>query len=393
MANLTAIGPIWSFTTGGTTPTSGATVTSVSPNTGDSGGGTPVTITGTNFASGATVTFGVATATKVVVVNSTTITATTPPHVGGSANVVVSNAAGDQGSLPNGFLYTSTPPSTQPLLNVAVPNFGSTGGGDTVTIAGSNIVPGVTVTFGGTPATIVNRTPVSVIVTTPPGSAGSPVDIVVTNPKGQPGALKAAFTYADPPPPPSVSAISPASGTMNGGTPFVISGSGFRYGAVVSFGGPPPPVGTGTRAMTVAVTSDANFCGSGVPCIIATTPPYAFGAADVVVTNMNPATGVIDSGSGSSTLTQGYSFLKAPWISSVTPSSGTTSGGTTIAITGTNFVSGAQVLVGGQSAVVQSMTSTNITAIVPANSSGTAAVVVVNPDNGQSSNTLIFTYQ
>lgn len=393
MANLAATGPIWSFTTGGTAPTSGATVGSISPATGDAGGGTAVTITGTNFVTGATVSFGVATASKIVVVNNTTITAVTPSHVAGSANVVVTNSAGNQGSLPNGFVYTSIPPSTQPQLNVIVPNTGSTAGGDTVTIAGSNLT-GSTVTLGGVSATVVSRGPVSITATTPAGSAGSPMDVVVTNPQHQSATLKAAFTYADPPAPPSVSAISPTTGSMNGGTPIVISGSGFRYGAVVSFAGPPPPVGNGTRATTVAVTNDAVVCGSGVPlpCIIATTPAHAIGATDVVVTNMDFGTGVIDSGSGSSTLTQGYSFVVAPSISNVTPSSGTVSGGTTVTIQGTNFVSGAQVLVGGQQAVVQTLTSTSITAVVPANAAGTSPVAVVNPD-GQSSNTLIFTYQ
>lgn len=191
-----------------------------------------------------------------------------------------------------------------------------------------------------------------------------------------------------------MSAISPSSGSTNGGTQLVITGTGFRYGAVVSFGGPPPPVGTGKRALTMAVTSDAGVCGSGVqlPCIIATTLAHTAGATDVAVTNMNPATGLIDSGSGSSTVTQGFTFILAPSISNVTPSSGTISGGTTITIKGTNFVSGAQVLVGGQQAVVQSLTSTSITAVVPANAAGTSPVAVVNPD-GQSSNTLIFTYQ
>ena len=47
------------------------TVTSVSPNTGSTAGGTAVTITGTNFAAGATVTFGATAATNVVVVSST----------------------------------------------------------------------------------------------------------------------------------------------------------------------------------------------------------------------------------------------------------------------------------------------------------------------------------
>jgi hypothetical protein len=397
MANLSANGPTWSFFTGGTAPTVGATVSSVSPATGDAKGGTPVTITGTNFAPGAIVTFGFATASKVVVVNSATITAVTPAHVAGAANIKVSNSAGDQGSLSNAFLYTSTAPSTAPQLNVIVPNTGSTAGGDTVTIAGSNLT-GCTVTVGGAPATIVSRGPVSITATTPAGSAGSPVDVVVTNTKGQLATLQAAFTYADPPAPPSVTAISPATGSTNGGTQLVISGTGFRYGAVVSFGGPPPPVGTGKRAVTIAVTNDATVCGSGVqlPCIIATTPSYTAGATDVVVTNMDFATGIIDTGSGSSTLTQGFTFVSAPFISNVAPSAGTVSGGTTVTINGKNFVSGAQVLVGGQQAVVQSLTSTSITAVVPANAAGTSPVMVVNPDQGQgsqSSNTLIFTYQ
>jgi len=392
MANLTSTGPIWSFTTGGTAPTVGATVTSVSPTSGAANGGTPVTITGTNFAAGAVVSFGFATATKVVVVNSTTITAVTPPHVGGAANITVRNTAGNQGTLANAFLYTSTPPSTRPQLNVIVPDWGSTAGGDSVTIAGSNL-NGSTVTIGGAPATIVSRSSVSITATTPAGTAGSPVDVVVNTPNGS-ATLASAFTYMDPPAPPSVSAISPATGSMNGGTPIVISGSGFRYGAVVSFGGPPAPVGQGTLAQTMAVTSDPVVCGSTVPlpCIIATTPAHAVGATDVVVTNMDLATGVIDTGSGSSTVTAGYNFVVAPLIRNVTPSSGTVSGGTTVTITGTNFVSGAQVLVGGQQAVVQSLTSTSISAVVPANSAGTSPLTVVNPD-GQSSNTLIFTYQ
>lgn len=393
MANLNSTGPIWSFTTGGTAPTVGATVSSLSPDTGTANGGTSVTITGTKFAPGAIVSFDVATASKVVVVNSTTITATTPPHVAGSANVIVRNSAGNQGSLSNGFLYTSTPSSTQPQLNVIVPNSGSLAGGETVTIAGSNLT-GSTVTIGGAPATTVSNGAVSITAKTPAGNAGPPVDVVVKNSKGLTATLKAAFTYAGWPDPPSVTSISPASGSMNGGTPLVISGTGFRYGAVVSFGGPPPPVGTGTRALTIAVTNDRVVCGSGVPlpCIIATTPAHTVGATDLVVTNMNPSTGLIDTGSGSNTVIQGFNFVVAPFINDVAPSSGTVSGGTTVTIRGMRFASGTQVLVGGLQAVVQNLTSTSITAVVPANRAGASPVEVVNP-NGQSSNTLIFTYE
>jgi hypothetical protein len=107
---------------------------------------------------------------------------------------------------------------------------------------------------------------------------------------------------------------------------------------------------------------------------------------------MNPATGLIDTGSGSNTVPQGFNFVVAPFITDVAPISGTISGGTTVTIKGTRFASGAQILVGGLQAVVQNLTSTSITAVMPASSAGTSAVEVVNP-NGQSSNTLIFTYE
>lgn len=393
MANLSAGGPVWSFTTGGTAPTSGATVASISPATGPSAGGTAVTITGTNFAAGATVSFGFGAASHVVVVNSTTITATTPPSVGGSANVKVVNPDGTSGSLAGGFAYTSTPPSTQPQLNVVTPNTGSSNGGEAITISGSNLLSATSVKVGGTAAAITHRSSVSIQAATPPGTVGSAVDIVVATPSGS-ATLPAAFTYANSPDPPSLTAISPSSGSFNGGTRVILSGSGFRYGAVVSFGGPPPPIGTGTPATTMAVTDSSTVCGGAPrPCIMATTPPFATGAADVVVTNLNPATGVIDGGSGTSKLTAGYTFLLAPAISSMSPSSGSVSGGTQIVITGTDFAAGATVFVGNRQATITNTTgSTSITATTPANSAGTSAVTVVNPD-GQSSNSLIFTYQ
>ncbi|MDQ3171314.1 MAG: IPT/TIG domain-containing protein, partial [Acidobacteriota bacterium] len=66
------------------------TVTAVSPSTGSTFGGTPITITGTGFASGATVLIGGAPALEVVVVSPTSITAKTPPHASGVGDVRVS---------------------------------------------------------------------------------------------------------------------------------------------------------------------------------------------------------------------------------------------------------------------------------------------------------------
>src|SRR5262249_11464060 len=75
------------------------TVSSVTPSSGPATGGTAVTITGTNFVSGATVTFAGAAATNIVVVSGTQITATTPAGAAGAVTVSVTNPGGQGGSL------------------------------------------------------------------------------------------------------------------------------------------------------------------------------------------------------------------------------------------------------------------------------------------------------
>ncbi len=66
-------------------------------------GGTAVTITGTGFLAGATVSLGGTAATGVTVVNSTSITATTAAHAAGAVNVVVTNTDAQSGTLTNGY--------------------------------------------------------------------------------------------------------------------------------------------------------------------------------------------------------------------------------------------------------------------------------------------------
>src|SRR5919199_927758 len=64
------------------------TISSVSPAGGLANGGVSVTITGTGFRAGATVSFGGVAAANVSVVNATTITATAPQHAAGPVDVV-----------------------------------------------------------------------------------------------------------------------------------------------------------------------------------------------------------------------------------------------------------------------------------------------------------------
>ncbi|WP_197081923.1 IPT/TIG domain-containing protein, partial [Silvibacterium bohemicum] len=166
------------------------TVSSVSPSSGVAAGGTAVTITGTNFATGATVKFGTAAATNVVVVSATTITATTPAGSAGASTVTVT-VNGQSGSLTGGFTYIG-----QPTVSSVSPNNGPTAGGTAVTITGTNFATGATVTIGGAAATsvvVVNST--TITATTPAGSAGAST-VTVTNVGSQSGSLASGFTYS-----------------------------------------------------------------------------------------------------------------------------------------------------------------------------------------------------
>lgn len=96
---------------GSSTPTSPSAasaptpvVSAISPSAGVIGGGTAVTITGTDFQPGAVVTIG-GTATGVSVVSSTSITATTPANTPGAVDVVVTNPGNRSGRLSAAFTY------------------------------------------------------------------------------------------------------------------------------------------------------------------------------------------------------------------------------------------------------------------------------------------------
>ncbi|HHW39485.1 MAG TPA: hypothetical protein GXX18_20095, partial [Bacillales bacterium] len=87
-------------------------IESVNPSEGPATGGTDITITGGPFERGAVVLIGGNPATNVVVVNSNTITAVTPPGEVGWQEVRVINPDGGWAALANGFRYTK--PRTAP---------------------------------------------------------------------------------------------------------------------------------------------------------------------------------------------------------------------------------------------------------------------------------------
>jgi len=305
--------------------------------------------------SGATVVIGNVPATSFTVSSASSISATVPSHAAGAFDVVVINPDGGRATLPGAFSYVAPPPPG-PHLSLIAPSSGPPTGGTAVTITGFNISPSASVRIGGVAASSVSvSNSVTIMAASPPGPLG-PANVVVTNPDGQSSTLAGAFTYANPAAPPQITSISPASGPANAPTQVTITGTGFQYGATVSFGN--------ALATTIIVYSPTT--------ITAYSPTSsANGPVNLAVTNYDSQTATLSNGFN-------YTGSGGPTINSISPASGTTAGGTFVEIDGSGFASGSSVTVGGNVASVVSSASTKIIVTTPPHSAGTADVVVSN---------------
>ncbi|HBL30293.1 MAG TPA: hypothetical protein DD490_25955, partial [Acidobacteria bacterium] len=77
-----------------------------------------------------------------------------------------------------------------------------------------------------------------------------------------------------------------------------------------------------------------------------------------------------------------FPAIPPPSVSGLSPNTGTTAGGTSVAINGANFQNGATVSLGGTSLAVTFNSSSRLTVTAPAHTTGPVGVVVTNPDGG-----------
>lgn len=176
---------------GFTYTTSTPSISSVSPNAGPTTGGTAITVNGSNFSTGATISFGGTAASGVSYVSSTQLKATTPAHATGAVSVQVTNSDGTSTTLANAFTYGSTTFS----VNSVSPISGPADGGTTVTISGSNFQSGASVTFGGLAASSVTVSNSNTIQATTPAHSSGSATVTVTNTNGQSATLTSGFTF------------------------------------------------------------------------------------------------------------------------------------------------------------------------------------------------------
>lgn len=221
------------------------TVVAVTPSSGPREGGNNVEITGSGFLTSPAprVEFGSRVA-SVVSVSSTRITVTVPAPATGqtfplSVDVKVTNNFGaayaSSATLTGAYTYERGP---VPTITSVSPRSGGIGGGNQVTITGTNFCSPAQVKFGDAYATVLSVSPTRIVVQAPAAPSGTdpnaalPVDVCILCPQAAetgPFCAAAAYVYGCEALP-TISSISPSSSPIEGGTEITIFGSGFTPG-------------------------------------------------------------------------------------------------------------------------------------------------------------------
>lgn len=330
----------------------------VSPNFDVAAGGTSVTIEASAAFEGSSesyqVSFGGAEA-QITGIDGTTLTVLAPAGTAPSHVDVTVTDLSDDGSadVPDGFYYITGAPSITRLLDpqnpLLTPPVGSTGGGHTVIVEGTGLSFTSNVRFGNvdaSPASINVLSDTQVEVTTPPNSTGlKSVTVQVT-----PGELVASannvYRYISGP---SVDQVFPAVGASMGGTVTNIFGQGLTNVTSVTFGGVP-----------------ATITFAGADRVEVVVGPHPAGTVDVVVSNI----------AASTTLPNAFTFFDPPEIADISPSTGPSSGGNEVTITGIRLGRLLEVRFDGIKATLRSSSDTKLVVVAPAHEPGEVDVEV-----------------
>lgn len=311
-------------------------------------GGTPVGIDGSGFTGATAVDFG-STPASFKVLSDTEITTTSPRESAGTVDVTVTTPGGTSAiSSVDKFTYVPVP-----AVTAVSPGWGLTTGKTPVTITGVGLGGAEAVDFGNRAAvTFKVKSSSKIVATAPPGPAGT-VNVVVTTAGGA-SATSAAdhFTYLGVP---HVAKVVPDAGPTTGKTHVTIIGLSFRGASAVRFGR--------KTAASFKVLSNTE--------IAAVSP--AEGAGTIAISVVSPR------GVSATSSHDRYTYARRPGISHINPSSGTTSGGTSVTITGSGLAGATAVTFGKESAKFKVISATNIRATSPADSAGTVRITVVTP--------------
>ncbi len=248
-------------------------IASISPGSGPTTGGNPVTITGTGFTDATVVMFTNSAALSFTVKSDTEIIAIAPSHSAGTRDITVTTPVGTSAVVDaDKYTWYIAP---VPVITGLSPATGSISGGEAVTITGTGFIGVTDVYFGGTVVTgFTSVTYTQIVLNSPAGSAGT-VDVRVKTSGGTSVIVPAdQFTYVRPAP--VLNGITPSTGQNTTTLSIVnLAGTGFY----------------GTPAVTLMRSGKPNITATGVTVVGSTKMTCTFdlagqpvGLRDVVVT-------------------------------------------------------------------------------------------------------------
>ncbi|NLG87327.1 MAG: hypothetical protein GX489_08945, partial [Firmicutes bacterium] len=402
----------------------------VTPNRGPIGGGTVIEITGKNFdwsqdediRKKETMVFvGLEPAEirsiEIKKQDVDIIKAITPSGKVGLQDIRVVNPFGEA-SLNAAFYYYDK--LSQPLIENVAPNFGSSKGGTVLTLVGIGFASGAKVYVGknqalqvdvtnlldqnGDPVIDKNSNQIMKVITclTPAGEPG-PAQIKVVNVDGGEGIIEGKFIYLSAP---EITSVTPASGTVKGGTWVILKGKDFLDPAEVEgYIKELNEVGEDDEDLKLVVkfgsqeAEQVTFLSSTEIALKTPVGPYMDKNAVVDVELINPDAFLDrdnkDSQAGHAIKAKGYEYrvpTTYPDIKMIDPNIGPVTGGTKVLITGSDFRQDAAVFFKWEAAAKVTRIDYNTLEVVtppaPENwvdeKDGVDVIVINTKDGGQS---------
>ncbi len=288
-------------------------------------------------------------------IEGATANITGTPTTAGTYSVTVTATERATPSNYGSTSFTWTVVNVAPTITSISRSSGPGGGGTAVKITGTRFNHVTAVTFGSVAAESfhANKKGTKVTAYSPAESSGT-VDITVTAAGGTSSPVPAdQFTYEGP----AVTGVSPSVGSAAGGTSVTVSGSDLNGVTAVQFG-------------SVAASSfSSNRKGTKLTVV---SPAQSAGTVNIVVTTPG----------GTSAVNANDQFTYAsPSVSSVSPDTGPTAGGTRVDIFGTELSGATAVDFGSVAATSFTVngSGTKIVATAPGQSAGTVDITVTTP--------------
>ena len=279
----------------------------------------------------------------------------------GTATVTVS----DDGSTSNSATFTIVPPA--PVITSLNPNSALAGAaGVMLVVNGSNFDNGAIVQWNGGPLTTAFVSATQLDATVPASLIATPGSATVTVFDNGQTSNSATFTIIAPP---TISSINP-NAAVAGGPVFTltVNGTNFDNSASVQWNGTGIPTSFGNSTQLSATVAASLIASPGTALVT-----------------------VSDNGATSNSAT--FTIAPAPAIGSLNPTSATAGGpGFTLTVDGSGFASGATVQWNGTGLTTNFVSSSEMTATVPAtliSTAGSATVTVL--EDGVTSNSATFT--